>query len=67
MKFKFELLVLVLTLIRVNYSVPNGEINVKPWKGHHRQKRFYPPLVYSYNAASGILLAIALPLDIPKV
>lgn len=67
MKVKFILTVfVVLTLINVNCSVLNEKSN-KTFKGHHREKRFYPPLVYSYNAASGILLAIALPLDIPQV
>lgn len=35
-------------------------------KGIHKRGLFYPVLLYPYNACSGILVAIAIPLTIPN-
>lgn len=35
-------------------------------KGIHKRGLFYPVLLYPYNACSGILAAIAIPLDVPQ-
>lgn len=35
-------------------------------KGIHKRGLFYPVLLYPYNACSGILVAIAIPLNIPN-
>lgn len=34
-------------------------------KGIHKRGLFYPVLLYPYNACSGILVAIAIPLSLP--
>lgn len=34
-------------------------------KGIHKRGLFYPVLLYPYNACSGILVAIAIPLNLP--
>lgn len=34
-------------------------------RGIHKRGLFYPVLLYPYNACSGILVAIALPLSLP--
>ena len=55
MKTNIEfIIVVVLTLLEMSFSVPMDDDRTKKIKVPHRQKRFYPPLVYSYNAASGV-------------
>lgn len=35
-------------------------------KGIHKRSLFYPVLLYPYNACSGILVALAIPLNLPN-
>lgn len=44
----------------------NGKNKTVIVKGVHKRSLFFPVLLYPYNACSGILVAIAIPLNLPN-
>lgn len=60
---------LTIFAIIINNGRCGGVEKVKETKvihrGIHKRGLFYPVLLYPYNACSGILVAIALPLSLP--
>lgn len=58
----------ILTLILCHAqggAIANVENKKVIHKGIHKRGLFYPVLLYPYNACSGILVAIAIPLNLP--
>lgn len=47
-------------------AIANVENKKVIHKGIHKRGLFYPVLLYPYNACSGILVAIAVPLNLPN-
>lgn len=58
---------LKLTIFVIIIHLSGGDEKTKSviHRGIHKRGLFYPVLLYPYNACSGILVAIALPLALP--
>lgn len=60
----------LLAALSLNYGRSGEVANLKSQtvtvRGIHKRGLFYPVLLYPYNACSGILAAIAIPLNVPN-
>lgn len=59
---------LIVLALSLNYGRSGEVANLKSQtvRGIHKRGLFYPVLLYPYNACSGILAAIAIPLNLPN-